>query len=190
MKYQLADFRATPPTSTSYWVLPNRLLAGAYPGRPDPAEHQARIHALVDAGIRQFLNLMEEHEIIYNGEPFVPYLDIAAARGQGVHMIRHAIRDLSVPTPTRMTAILDAIDGALAADQPTYVHCWGGVGRTGTVIGCWLLRHDLATRHNVLDVLRELRQQDQERRHRVSPEMEGQQRFVKKWPAGSARARG
>ena len=19
-----------------------------------------------------------------------------------------------------------------------YVHCWGGIGRTGTVIGCWL----------------------------------------------------
>ena len=22
-----------------------------------------------------------------------------------------------------------------------YLHCWGGVGRTGTVVGCWLVRH-------------------------------------------------
>ncbi len=23
------------------------------------------------------------------------------------------------------------------------MHCWGGVGRTGTVVGCWLVRHGL-----------------------------------------------
>lgn len=146
MQYQLADSRATPPTPSSYWVLPNRLLAGAYQGHRVPAEHQARIHALVDAGIRHFLNLMEEHETNYSGETFAPYLPIASARVPTVHMIRHSIRDLSVPTPpTTMTAILDAIDESLASDQPTYVHCWGGVGRTGTVIGCWLLRRGLPT---------------------------------------------
>ena len=21
------------------------------------------------------------------------------------------------------------------------MHCWGGVGRTGTTVGCWLVRH-------------------------------------------------
>ena len=49
MDYQLADQSATPPTPSSYWVLPSHLLAGAYPGHQDPAEHQARIHGLVDA---------------------------------------------------------------------------------------------------------------------------------------------
>ena len=80
-----------------------------------------------------------------------------------------------------MATILDAIGDSLDAGEPTYVHCWGGVGRTGTVIGCWLLRHGLAEPSNVLDVLMRLRQQDQERRYRMSPETEGQQRFVKQW---------
>lgn len=114
MKYQLADSRPTPPTPSSYWVLPNRLLAGAYPGHKDSTEHLVRIHALVDAGIRQFLNLMEEQETNYAGQAFVPYFDVASARAPGVRMSRHAIRDLSVPTPPAMTAILDAIDASLA----------------------------------------------------------------------------
>jgi len=73
MDYQLSDQTATPPTPSSYWVLPSRLLAGAYPGHQDPAEHQARIHAIVDAGVRLFLNLMEENETNYAGETFVSY---------------------------------------------------------------------------------------------------------------------
>jgi len=35
-----------------------------------------------------------------------------------------------------MHEILDTIDAALSAKRIVYVHCWGGVGRTGTVIGC------------------------------------------------------
>jgi len=179
--YSLATPDATPPTSSSYWVVPGLLLAGAYPGDPDPDEHQAKVQALLDAGIRTFINLMQEDETNYAGEPFVPYQDLAKQLCPDVCCYRHAIRDLSAPTPALMTAILDAIDASLAAGSPCYAHCWGGVGRTGTVIGCWLLRHGHATPGNVLDVLMGLRKQDRERRYRMSPESAEQQRFVKRW---------
>lgn len=80
-----------------------------------------------------------------------------------------------------MTAILDAIDDSLAAGRATYVHCWGGVGRTGTVVACWPLRHAMATQANVLDVLASLRKQDYERGHRESPENAEQRQFVASW---------
>ncbi len=64
----------------------------------------------------------------------------------------------------------------------SYVHCWGGVGRTGTVIGCWLLRHKLAEPAIALKVLMNLRQQDRDRWQRMSPETPEQQRSVKQWP--------
>ena len=48
-------------------------------------------------------------------------------------------------------------------------------------VGCWLLRHGLAEPSDVLDVLMRLRQQDQERRHRMSPETGEQQKFVRQW---------
>ena len=55
----------------------------------------------------------------------------------------HAIVDMGTTTVPHMTRILDDIDAALADGGTAYVHCWGGIGRTGTVVGCWLVRHGL-----------------------------------------------
>ena len=95
-------------------------------------------------------------------------------------MVRHPIVDLSIPTRDEMTAILNTIDASLE-EGATYVHCWGGVARTGTVVGCWLLRHDLATPANVIDTIRSLRHADPVRGHRRSPETDEQEQFVVEW---------
>ena len=167
-KYVLASPASTPPTSSSYWVVPDLLLAGAYPGDPDPDEHRRKMQTLVDANIRAFVNLMREDETNRAGVPFVPYVDLARQLCSEVVCVHHPIRDLSVPTVSEMCGILDTIDQYLESGRAVYVHCWGGVGRTGTVIGCWLLRHRLAEPSDVLDVLMRLRQQDRERRNRMS----------------------
>ena len=58
-----------------------------------------------------------------------------------VEFERFPIRDVSVPErPEDMAAILDHIDRRLANGRKVYVHCWGGVGRTGTVVGGYLVR--------------------------------------------------
>lgn len=179
--YELASPDATPPAPSSYWVVQGLLLAGAYPGDSDPEKHLAKIQRLLDAGIRRFVNLMEEDETNWEGELFAPYDDLVERLCAGADCRRYPIRDVSVPTPSLMVDILDAIDESLAAGKPTYVHCWGGVGRTGTVIGCWLLRHGLADPSHVLETLARLRKQDRQRRHRMSPETPQQRRFVESW---------
>jgi len=40
-----------------------------------------------------------------------------------------------VPSAALMRATLDAIYDAIDAGETLYLHCWGGVGRTGTVVG-------------------------------------------------------
>ena len=186
-EYRLAPSEVQPPTSSSYWVVPGCLLAGAYPGDADPAKHRKKVKAILDAGVTVFINLMEENEKDHSGNPFVPYQGVVKEYRPGSECLRFPIRDLTAPSASQMEAILDAIDQCLAANKNAYVHCWGGVGRTGTVVGCWLLRHGLAEPANVIEVLEELRQQDQERRHRKSPETAEQERLVKKWPAMQAR---
>ena len=181
LKPMLASPNVLPPTSSSYWVVPGLLLAGSYPGHRDPEEHRRRVRTLLDAGIRSFVSLMEPDETNCAGDAYVPYADLAHELCPDAVCVCHPIRDLSVPTKAGMMKILNEIDGQLEARRPVYVHCLGGVGRTGTVIACWLLRHRLADRSAVVDVLTRLRQQDRDRRHRMSPETAEQQKFVREW---------
>lgn len=60
------------------------------------------------------------------------------------NVIPSDILDVSVPhTSAMMIGILDALDTAIADGHTIYLHCWGGIGRTGTVVGCWLVRHGM-----------------------------------------------
>ena len=39
-----------------------------------------------------------------------------------------------------MDAILEKVNSLLEAGRVVCVHCWGGIGRTGTVVAAWLGR--------------------------------------------------
>ena len=49
-----------------------------------------------------------------------------------------------------LVQILDDLDQALADGHRVYLHCFGGIGRTGTVVGCYLVRHGM-TGNEVLE---------------------------------------
>lgn len=122
------------PISHCFWVLPGRLLAGQVPGHQDDGTTKARVEAFLAAGVRQFVDLTG---------PEWPWLEPYAQHAGPARHWRSHIRDVSVPDhPSQMKEILDTIDAALERDDGVvYVHCWGGSGRTGLVVGCWLSRH-------------------------------------------------
>ncbi len=80
------------------------------------------------------------------------------------------IPDGGITSVDRMRWILDAIDLSLSADRAVYVHCFGGMGRTGTTVCCWLLRHKLASTENLLELLTHLRRTDVEQAGWKAPE--------------------
>jgi hypothetical protein len=173
----------TPPVPfpRSYWVIPGKLLAGFYPGSKDPKEATTELTALINAGIRHVINLMEPDERDLTAQLFVPYDEvmesIAAKMRISVTFDQLPIRDLSVPTELHMTRILNQIDLCIKHGKPVYVHCLGGIGRTGTVVGCYLVRHGPVTGKNVLDMIRDLRK-DSEDLWRESPETMEQREMV------------
>ena len=93
------------------------------------------------------------------------------------------ISDMGVPSPDEMVDILDVIDEALACSEGVYVHCAAGLGRTGTVVGCWLIRHGVDP-GEALEVLAGLRRQDGSTAHFASPQTSEQARMVEGWPTG------
>ena len=177
----------TVPFPGSYWVEPGKLLAGCYPGARRLDEATRRLNALLDAGIRTIINLMEEYEIGWKEYEFEPYEEavqfLAQDRGFSVECLRVSVEDMEIPTYRVMKSILDTIDRAVEGGKPVYVHCWGGRGRTGTVVGCWLARHGRATGDEALALISELRRNDRFRFF-PSPEAGVQRRMVREWRIG------
>ncbi len=96
------------PLPNSYWVIPGRLLAGEYPGDPDPAQARLRLARLRDAGIDSFVDLTEEYEL----PPYSLWLPKQA------EYLRSPIVDTGVPNNVSHTrALLAAIHAALARGQ-------------------------------------------------------------------------
>ncbi len=175
------DHDAPAPTHDAYWVSPGRVLAGPYPGAKYGVEATGKLNDFLDLGVTCFIDLTEEGEAKL--EPYAAVLRrLADRRGIEVSHLRMPIRDVDVAPAWRMRAIQDAIARALDGGELVYIHCWGGVGRTGTVIGCHLVQNGTHTGDEALAALKQLRCSTQ-RAHRVSPETREQRAMVRKWSA-------
>jgi hypothetical protein len=134
------------------------------------------------------INLMEENERKKYGDPFPSYenaiMRYARKSGANITCVRRPIKDLTAPTPEYIRNILDEIDETVSRGKPVYVHCWGGKGRTGTVVGCYLTRHGYAQGQDVLDLIAKLRHNDPEVDH-PSPETRPQRDMVTNWQKGA-----
>jgi protein tyrosine phosphatase len=175
------------PFNRSYWVVPGKLLAGGYPGSEDPIEEETNLKGLMQGGIRHVISLMEPQEYNSPDDPFPPYVDhletISETMKISVTFDQISIKDFSVPTERQMLRILNQIDMCTKYDKPVYVHCWGGKGRTGTVIGCYLVRHGMVTRNEVVKRIKELRKNTKDFSD-PSPETSKQTNMVINWGEG------
>ena len=165
------------PIDDSYWLIEGQLLAGEYPGTPDDDETRERLRGLLDIGIRSFIDLTETTDPL---EPYESILrEVAGELGLDVRYQRLAIQDMGIPTTERMTAILAAIQSELDAGRPVYFHCWGGIGRTGTVAGCWLVEQGYSCDDGFAR-LKELRAPTPDG-WKESPQTKEQKAFVRGW---------
>ena len=140
------------PIPHAYWVCPCRVLAGDYPCSVDlfrharPAEAAAeyaklRVRWLLEIGVSAFVDLTENGEL----ESYYAVLIEEASRlGAAPVYQRWPIRDGGTPTIAMMTEILDAIDASVETGKTVYLHCMAGLGRTGVVVGCYLVRHGMS----------------------------------------------
>jgi len=152
------------PTKESNWVIPGRVLAGAYPLVWDKNKPGSRINSkdllkIMDQGVNTFVCLQSEyvHEQTPSCEITRSYIYPYIFEAQKLCRSKNLNRDLQfLHLPIRdlqCTIDEDCLDMALYLSHllltsPTstlYVHCWGGHGRTGIIIALMLgLLYDMS----------------------------------------------
>jgi len=167
------------PHGNCYWLIPGRLIAGEYPRTADEAASRIKLAAILATGVRQFIDLTEATEPLENYATLLQ--SVAADSGCEVRHDRFPIEDLSIPQPEDMRAILRMIGDAHCADRPVYLHCWGGIGRTGTVVGCLLVECGFTPEEAIALIARKWMSMDKRNRRPQSPETKDQFAYIHDW---------
>ncbi len=165
----------------TYWVLPGEFLAGPKPSSKNHGLMDENLKCLLDQGVTAFFNLMTPDETNGVGGSEFPYKDrlieLSDSRNLEVEIFGFPIKDFSVPTMAEMKNLLESIEFQLDIGKSIFVHCWGGLGRTGTVVGCFLKSRGIAGSEDVFEKIAGLRG-NCSNANKPSPENDLQKNFV------------
>jgi atypical dual specificity phosphatase len=116
------------------WVIENRLAGVSYPGSEDA------LALLGKLGVQALLNLSEAP------------LPVDLLMKYKFHMEHLPLADFTAPTLEQVERALVIIDGFLAQGLAVAVHCGAGLGRTGTILACYLVSQGSSARDAIEQV--------------------------------------
>ncbi|GAB4815508.1 hypothetical protein N2152v2_002554 [Parachlorella kessleri] len=147
------------PTPWSNWVIRGRILAGAYPASLDDFETDHILTTLLELGVNTFVCLQAEFALHTpetswrTGHGLRPYIKdaqrllIRARETQSTRIkqdkldfLHLPIIDGSVTSDTALSRLADDCNMRVLRGERLYIHCWGGHGRTGTLVATMLGR--------------------------------------------------
>jgi protein-tyrosine phosphatase/nicotinamidase-related amidase len=124
------------------------------PGRKDRSRVLGEdIKTIKEENIKNVLCLLSENEFEEYG--VLNLKEEYKKAGLNVHYTK--IVDQSVPTNNLMSDTLQWLDGMLSKKEKTLIHCVGGIGRTGTVVACYLKKYSGLTTNEAIETVRKSR---------------------------------
>jgi atypical dual specificity phosphatase len=112
------------------YVIPGVLAGMAKPGRS--ASLKSDLAEIKAEGIKAVLSLTEEP------------LDAAEMRALGLEYLHLPVEDFTTPSPEQIAAGVEFIDRMRKKGKPVAVHCYAGLGRTGAMLACYLVKEGLS----------------------------------------------
>jgi atypical dual specificity phosphatase len=105
------------------------LIEGKVAGHGAPKEALDLVY-LKEKGIRALVWLAERRE---------PSITMQVIQESGFKLLYEPIPDLEAPRQDQIARIIAFINQSLVARRPTGISCQAGLGRTGTILVCYLV---------------------------------------------------
>jgi len=141
------EFYEQVPNGDLNWIVPGRFLAFAGPHTTKHVTMRGYTHLEPEDYFEYFAKHNVKHVIRLNTKQY------ESARFAKVGITVHPLTypDGSTPSPAILKKFLDICESAEGAIA---VHCKAGLGRTGTLIGCYLMKHFMITAHEAIGWMR------------------------------------